>query len=142
MMHGGRRLPPEHHVEFREAEDKRFAPVDKHDVDGLAECIREDGGELEATESRTEDNHACFHRLRAVCTFQRPGCGTMRMYGRGARHPCGYVFFASSSETEPAMMTSSPGFQLTGVATLCVAVSCSESITRSTSSKFRPVVIG
>jgi len=40
------------------------------------------------------------------------------------------------------MITSSPFFQLTGVATLCVAVNCSESITRSTSSKLRPVVIG
>ena len=40
------------------------------------------------------------------------------------------------------MITSSPGFQLTGVATLWAAVSWSESITRRTSSKFRPVVIG
>ena len=41
-----------------------------------------------------------------------------------------------------AMMTSSPDFQLAGIATLCLAVSCRESMTRSTSSKFRPVVIG
>ena len=40
------------------------------------------------------------------------------------------------------MITSSPGFQLTGVATFLLAVSWSESITRSTSSKLRPVVIG
>ena len=40
------------------------------------------------------------------------------------------------------MITFSPCFQLTGVATLCFAVSCKESITRSTSSKLRPVVIG
>src|SRR6266487_3599337 len=73
---------------------------------------------------------------------QLVGCGTIRMYGRGDFQPCGYVFFASSSDTEPAMMTSSPCFQFTGVATLCFAVSCSESITRSTSSKLRPVVIG
>src|SRR5258706_15521628 len=70
------------------------------------------------------------------------GCGTIRRYGRGAFQPCGYVFFASSSDTEPAMITSSPCFQFTGVATLCFAVSCSESTTRSTSSKLRPVVIG
>ena len=50
--------------------------------------------------------------------------------------------FAWSLDTEPAMITSSPCFQLTGVATLCPAVSWSESITRSTSSKLRPVVIG
>lgn len=51
----------------------------------------------------------------------RPGLGTIRRYGFGAFQPCGYVFFASSSETEPAMTTSSPAFQLAGVATLCFA---------------------
>src|SRR6266705_1060478 len=40
------------------------------------------------------------------------------------------------------MITSSPFFQFTGVATLCFAVSCMESITRRISSKLRPVVIG
>ena len=48
----------------------------------------------------------------------------------------------AGSVTEPAMITSSPFFQLAGVATLCFAVSCIESRTRSTSSKLRPVVIG
>ena len=37
------------------------------------------------------------------------------------------------------MMTSSPSFQLAGVATCSSAVSCSESITRRISSKLRPV---
>src|SRR5207248_10791566 len=69
------------------------------------------------------------------------GCGTTRMYGFGeCQSP--KISLASSLETEPAMITSSPCCQLTGVATLCLAVSCSESITRSTSSKLRPVVIG
>src|SRR5712692_626730 len=40
------------------------------------------------------------------------------------------------------MMTSSPCFQLAGVATLCFAVSCMESRTRRISSKLRPVVVG
>src|SRR5690606_40375494 len=40
------------------------------------------------------------------------------------------------------MITSSPWCQFTGVATLCLAVSCSESMTRRTSSKLRPVVPG
>jgi hypothetical protein len=40
------------------------------------------------------------------------------------------------------MITSPPCFQLAGVATLCFEVSCIESITRNTSSKLRPVVIG
>ena len=52
------------------------------------------------------------------------------------------MVLASSSETEPAMITSSPCLQFTGVATRCLAVSCIESITRRISSKFRPVVIG
>src|SRR6266851_1301477 len=77
--------------------------------------------------------------VRPIYAF---GCGTMRRYGLGDFQPCGYCFLASSSLTEPAMITSSPLFQFTGVATLCLAVSCSESITRSTSSKLRPVVIG
>ena len=48
---------------------------------------------------------------------QPRGCGTIRMYGFGAFQPAGYFCFAASSETEPAMITSSPGSQLTGVAT-------------------------
>src|SRR5580658_750534 len=69
------------------------------------------------------------------------GWGTIRMYGLGCSHSP-KSSLAWSLETEPAMTTSSPGFQLTGVATLYLAVSCSESMTLSTSSKFRPVVIG
>jgi hypothetical protein len=45
------------------------------------------------------------------------------------------ICLASSSETDPAMITSSPCRQFTGVDTRCLAVSCSESITRGTSSK-------
>src|SRR3954451_12990919 len=69
------------------------------------------------------------------------GCGTMRMYGFGDSHSP-KVSLASSSETDPAMITLSPCCHWAGVATLCFAVSCSESMTRSTSSKLRPVVIG
>ena len=63
------------------------------------------------------------------------------MYGLGdfqSPNSC----LASSLLTDPAMMTSSPRFQFTGVATLCLAVNYNESITRRTSSKLRPVVIG
>ena len=63
------------------------------------------------------------------------------MYGLGASSRP-EISLASSLETEPAMITSSPCFQFAGVATLCLAVSWSESMTRSTSSKLRPVVIG
>src|SRR5215472_10341823 len=41
----------------------------------------------------------------------------MRRKGSGAFQPSGYFSRARSSETEPAMITSSPGFQLTGLAT-------------------------
>ena len=40
------------------------------------------------------------------------------------------------------MITSSPSRQLAGVATACTAVGWSESTTRSTSSKLRPVLAG
>src|SRR6516225_1589467 len=56
----------------------------------------------------------------------------------GASHPPGYSFVASSFETLPLMMTSWPGFQFTGVEIWCLAVSCMESSTRSTSSKLHP----
>ena len=67
-----------------------------------------------------------------------------RSAGRASRSstPPGNIFFASSSPTAGTMITSSPCFQFTGVATLCFAVSCIESRTRRISSKFRPVVIG
>src|SRR5258706_14963812 len=82
------------------------------------------------------------HRAAASLAAGFFGSVTMRRYGLGAFQPWGYFCLASSSVTEPTMMTSSPGFQLTGVATLWLAVNCIESSTRSTSSKFRPVVIG
>ncbi len=59
------------------------------------------------------------------------GCGTMRMYGLGDFQPPGYCFWASSLDTLPLMMTSSPGFQFAGVETLCLAVSWMESSTRN-----------
>ena len=52
--------------------------------------IRKNRRQLEAAESGAEHDHSCLHRrlpLRARLvsqTLQRPGCGTMRMYGRGA----------------------------------------------------------
>src|ERR1700678_1651158 len=70
------------------------------------------------------------------------GCGTILRYGFGDFQPLGYFCFASSSVTAGRMITSSPCFQFTGVATLCLAVSCMESSTRSTSSKLRPVLMG
>ena len=69
------------------------------------------------------------------------GCDVTRRYGFRVLNP-GNFCAASSFETAPVMITSSPGFQFAGVATLCLAVSCMESTTRSNSSKLRPVVIG
>jgi hypothetical protein len=51
------------------------------------------------------------------------GCGTIRKYGLGDFQPPGYFFAASSFDTEPLMITSSPGFQFAGVDTWCFAVS-------------------
>jgi len=62
-------------------------------------------------------------RAALLPTLVHFGCGTIRMYGLGDFQPPGYCFCASSFETLPLMMTSSPGFQFTGVETLCLAVS-------------------
>ena len=58
------------------------------------------------------------------------GWATMRKYGLSVFHPPGNFAFACSSETEGTIITFSPNFQFTGVATLCFAVSCNESMTR------------
>src|SRR5206468_815485 len=69
------------------------------------------------------------------------GCLVVRKYGLIVLKP-GNDFAASSFVTAGVMITSSPCFQFTGVATLYFAVSCIESSTRRISSKLRPVVIG
>src|SRR5262249_22138252 len=60
--------------------------------------------------------------LRRPWESVQAGCGTMRMYGFGAFHPPGHSSRAVSSDTEPAMITSSPFRQFAGVATLWFAV--------------------
>src|SRR5262245_33346830 len=70
------------------------------------------------------------------------GCETTRRYGLRVFQPCGNFFLASSSETEGTMITSSPCCQFTGVATLCFAVNCNESMTLRISTKLRPVLAG
>src|SRR6476659_3183535 len=51
------------------------------------------------------------------------GCATVRRYGLTVLKPSGYFCLASSSDTVVGIITSSPCFQFTGVATLCFAVS-------------------
>ena len=53
-----------------------------------------------------------------------------------------WVRTAPLHDTAGTIITSSPSFQFTGVATLCFNVSCNESISRRISSKLRPVLIG
>ena len=74
-----------------------------------------------------------------ACLF---GCGVIRRYGFGALQPAGNFSFAASSDNDGTMITSSPSFQLTGVATLYFDVNCNESITRKISSKLRPQLAG
>jgi hypothetical protein len=64
------------------------------------------------------------------------------MYGFGAFQPFGNLVLASSSDTVPWMMTSSPSCQLTGVDTLYLAESWMESTRRRISSKLRPADCG
>ncbi len=56
--------------------------------------------------------------------------------------PCGNWCLASLSERDGEITTGSPGCQFAGVEIFCLAASWSESRTRNTSSKFRPVVPG
>jgi hypothetical protein len=70
------------------------------------------------------------------------GCATVRRYGFSVLKPAGYFCLACSSDTDVGMITSSPGFQFTGVATCEFRVSWIESSTRSTSSKLRPLLMG
>ena len=58
MAHVGRHLPSEHHVELREAQDERFSFVDQHDVDRIAEGVRKNRREFEATKAGSEHYHA------------------------------------------------------------------------------------
>src|SRR5262249_16387277 len=67
---------------------------------------------------------------------------TILRYGFNVFQPPGNFSLAASSERAGTMMQSSPCFQLTGVATLYLAVSWIESITRRISSKLRPVLAG
>ena len=53
-----------------------------------------------------------------------------------------YITFSAYPLIRGVMIAFSPGRHWAGVASCCVEVSCSESITRRTSSKLRPVVIG
>lgn len=52
-----------------------------------------------------------------------PGWATTRRYGVSVFQPLGYFAAACSLDTAGGMMTSSPSFQFTGVATVCLAVS-------------------
>ncbi len=72
------------------------------------------GGVRQARQIELLEDHLGFPSL-ADRYF---GCGTIRIYGRGAFQPPGYFCLASSSDTLPEMITSSPGFQFTGVDTL------------------------
>ena len=63
MSHRLRRSPAEHHVELREAEDESVGPVDQHDIDVVAEFVRESGGQLQAAEAcpKHENPHGSMH---------------------------------------------------------------------------------
>src|SRR6202050_5430991 len=106
---------------------------------------------MAATPTIIPNTSAANHRMHETLLLEKPplcracnyfGCGTSLRYGLGDFHPPGYFCCASSFDTEGRMITSSPCFQFTGVATLCLAVSCIESMTRRISSKLRPVLMG
>src|SRR5439155_596451 len=96
------------HVELREAEDERVAPVDERDVESVAEGIGKNRRQLESTKPRAEYDHARLHCLLPFCVSASPsyrttavgtpGCGTIRMYGFGD------VPFALSEVVRPVLV--------------------------------------
>src|SRR6266496_4195655 len=75
------------------------------------------------TDSVTDGSSRCLYYgvaepAAAVSVLVLFGCGVIRRYGRGAFQPAGNFSFAASSDKDGTMITSSPSFQFTGVATL------------------------
>ncbi len=77
------------------------------------------------------DSRALSSRFRTMCERARPakgrealanqpffGCFTIRRYGFFSSQPSGNSLAAASLSSEGTMITSSPSFQFTGVATL------------------------
>ena len=83
---------------------------------------------------------SCGHRTAAIRTGHALGAGGRAIYGRGPS-TVRYVFCRVVIRHRPEDDESLPGFQIHGVATLCLAVAI-ESSTRRILSKFRPVLIG
>ena len=52
---------PEHHVQLREAEDKRVTLVDESDLDLVAKVLGQPGRELQAAEPGSEDQNSGRH---------------------------------------------------------------------------------
>src|SRR5205809_2554378 len=63
MAHLRRRLPSQHHVEFRTAENKHIVLVDEHDLDSIAQGVRKNRRQLKAAESGPEHHDSRFHVL-------------------------------------------------------------------------------
>ena len=74
MANGRHGLPSEHHIELGVAEHEGVVAVEQHQVERLAEGIREHGGELEAAETGAEYDDARAHQPFTATA----GCGTMR----------------------------------------------------------------
>ena len=55
------RLPAEHDIQLREAEEKRIVAVEQRDADGVLVALRESCGELEAAEAGAKDEDVFLH---------------------------------------------------------------------------------
>ena len=67
-LHRVGRLPPEHHIELRVAEHEVVALVDQRDLDLVGDLLRQSRRQLQAAESRPEDEHP-FHGRRSYAAF-------------------------------------------------------------------------
>ena len=141
---------PYHHGDLRAAlMTAALSLIDQHGVKGLAlsDAAHLAGVSVAAPYRHFKDKEALlaeiaaegftlFRDALARAAQSHPEDKVKRLVEMGVA----YVDFALHHRSH--FKVSSPCFQSAGVATLCFAVNCIESITRSSSAKLRPVLMG
>ena len=69
VTHRVRRLPAEHHIQFGEAEDEGVVLVDEHEVERVAEPLREDGCQFQAAKAGPQHHDACRHEATRIAAW-------------------------------------------------------------------------
>src|SRR5204863_10214357 len=91
--HSVGRLPAEHHLQFREAEEERVVAVEQRHADGVLVALGKSRGQLEAAEAGAKDEDVLLHQPTvsdrgepveslSVRSTRASGC----MFGRPVSH--------------------------------------------------------